>query len=82
MTILFPENNDEFSQDSVNYTPDSTRNALNFEDSNSVTPTLPQMPEQENSSDANIATSQFLAGKFFTHLKGNIQAVWPVCANL
>lgn len=59
---LFAENNDEYSQDSAIYTPDSSRNALNFEDSNSITPTLPQMPEQEDSTDASLTTSQFLQG--------------------
>ena len=51
----------ELSRDSNNYTPDSARNVLNFEDSNSATPTL-----QEDSTEGNLTSSQFLPGNCYS----------------
>ncbi|KAF6020765.1 hypothetical protein EB796_020921 [Bugula neritina] len=47
------DNNDDLSRDSQNYVSDSSRSAVNYDNSNSVTPTLSILHPEATSADPN-----------------------------
>lgn len=55
------DNNDELSRDSPNYVSDSSRSAVNFRNSNSVTPTMSSMLRGEEL-DGNSNSNSFIQG--------------------
>lgn len=57
---VFSDNNDDLSRDSQNYVSDGSRSAINFDNSNSGTPTLAMMRNENSLIDAD--SNSFLQG--------------------